>query len=136
MDALVVAAGTALVGAMATDGWQQARTGLVALWRRVHPADADRVDAQLAVVRTQVLSAREAGDQDTERALQGSWQLQLQQLLSEEPALADNLQRLLDEELTPALEAHRRAHPEHVVINAESHDNSRQYFAGRDIHTN
>ncbi|MDB4872445.1 MAG: hypothetical protein JWL97_3449, partial [Gemmatimonadales bacterium] len=40
MDPILVAADTALVGAMATDTWQQARAGAVALWRRLHP---DRV---------------------------------------------------------------------------------------------
>lgn len=42
MDPILVAADTALVGAMATDTWQQARAGAVALWRRLHP---DRVVA-------------------------------------------------------------------------------------------
>jgi hypothetical protein len=33
MDPLVQAAGTALIGAMANSGWQEARTAVVAWWR-------------------------------------------------------------------------------------------------------
>jgi hypothetical protein len=32
VDPIVLAAATALVGAMATDAWQQARTAVVAWW--------------------------------------------------------------------------------------------------------
>src|SRR5271165_5847197 len=59
MDPLVLAAGTALVGAMVTDGWQQARTAVVAWWRKVHPGRADAVGAELDTARAQVLPARE-----------------------------------------------------------------------------
>ncbi|MDQ3222311.1 MAG: hypothetical protein M3Q75_02395 [Gemmatimonadota bacterium] len=43
MDPIVVAFGTALVGAMATEVWQQARGAVVALWRRVCLQQADIV---------------------------------------------------------------------------------------------
>lgn len=35
MDPIVLAAGTALVGAMATDAWQQTRIAVVSWWGRV-----------------------------------------------------------------------------------------------------
>jgi len=60
VDPIVVAAGTALVSAMATDVWQQARAGVVAFWRWVHPQQADTVEADLEGLRTQVLDARQA----------------------------------------------------------------------------
>ncbi|MFF9124029.1 hypothetical protein ACF09J_12110 [Streptomyces sp. NPDC014889] len=132
MDPIVLAAGTALVSSMATDGWEQARAGLVTLWRRARPAQADRVGADLAGVRTQVLSARDAGDTATVQALTGSWQVRLQELLRDDPALADELRRLLDERLNPALRAHAQAHGASTVINAEASGNSRMYVAGRD----
>ncbi|MET9250277.1 hypothetical protein [Nonomuraea sp. NPDC003709] len=37
MDSLVLAAATAVVTALSTEGWRQARKAVVALWRRVHP---------------------------------------------------------------------------------------------------
>ncbi|MGH3974373.1 MAG: hypothetical protein ACRDS9_13750 [Pseudonocardiaceae bacterium] len=103
MDPIVVAFGTALVGAMATDVWQRARASVVKLWRRVHPQEADTVEADLEGLRGQVLDARQAGRADTERALTGVWQGRLQQLLLDEPAVAAELRRVLDDTLTPAL---------------------------------
>ncbi|MFD4659866.1 hypothetical protein ACFWP2_30035 [Kitasatospora sp. NPDC058444] len=134
MDPVVVAAGSALVSAMATDGWQQTRAAVVEWWRRRRPDRADEVGSELETVRAQVLAAREQGDEDTEQALAGSWRLQLQQLLREDPALADELQRLLDEHLAPAPSEGDRAQHRPIVMRAEARDNSRVYQAGRDQH--
>ena len=57
MDPFVLAAGTALIGAMATDAWQQTRAAVVAWWRRAHPGRADTVGAELDTARAQVLGA-------------------------------------------------------------------------------
>jgi hypothetical protein len=112
MDPIVRSAGTALVGAMATDAWQQARAATVAVWRRTRPDRADHIAAELEGLRTQVLTAREHRDPDTEHALAGAWRLYLQQLVDAHPAFADELRRLLDDHLNPALAAHERAHRE------------------------
>ncbi|MFF1277621.1 hypothetical protein ACFVZC_30130 [Streptomyces marokkonensis] len=130
MDPIVVAAGSALVAAMATDAWQQAQAGLVRLWQRVHPAQTDAVEEELAEVRTQVLSARDAGDAETERALTGSWQWRLQLLLRDDPALAEELRRLLDDTLAPAVRAHTQTDKPSTVINGTARDSSRLYIAG------
>lgn len=103
MDRIALAAGTALVGAMATDAWQQAHAAVVAMWRRVRPERADAVADELESARVLVLAARQTGDEDTEQALAGTWRLQLQQLLDRDPACATELRRLLDEHLAPAL---------------------------------
>ena len=132
MDPLVLAAGTALIGAMATDAWQQARTAVVAWWRKVHPGRADAVGAELDTARAQVLAARERGDEDTEQALAGTWRLRLQQLLDQHPAAGPGLQRLLEEHLTPALSAAEQARVQQIIINAQARDQARQYIAGRD----
>lgn len=136
MDPLVQAAGTALIGAMVNSGWQEARTAVVAWWRKVHPGHADTIEAELDSVRTLVLAARERGDGDTamEQALAGTWQRQLQQLLDQDPAVGTGLQRLLEEHLTPALPAAEQAQVQQIIINAHAHDEARQYIAGRDLH--
>lgn len=134
MDPIVLAAGTALVTAMATDTWQQARRGAVALWRRVHPEQAATVETELAEVRTQVLAARRDGDSDTERALAGSWQVRLAQLVRADPALAGELRQVLDEHLTPALSPSERGRIESITMTASSSDQGRVYQAGRDQH--
>ncbi|WP_251072648.1 hypothetical protein [Streptomyces sp. ISL-43] len=133
---MVLAAGTALVGAMATDGWQQARAATVALWRRVHPDSADPMGAELDALRARVLAAREEEDEDTERALAGTWRLHLQQLLRADPdaGLSAELRRLLDEHLAPLLAADERSRVGSIVMTAEAHDNARVFMAGRDQH--
>src|SRR5579859_6304238 len=103
MDQIVLAAGTALVGAIATDTWQQVREAVVALWHRAHPRQADSIGTELDELRGQILQARSKNDTDTAKALEGAWQVKLQQLLRAEPALAVELQRVLAEVLTPAL---------------------------------
>jgi hypothetical protein len=134
MDPLVLAAGTALIGAMATDAWQQARTAVMVWWRKAHPGRADTVGAELDTARARLLAARERGDQDTEQALAGTWRLRLQQLLDQDPATGPCLQRLLDEHLTPALPAAERARVQQIIIKAQARDQARQYIAGRDQH--
>ena len=134
MDPIVMAAGTALVGAMATDAWQQARAGVVALWRRVRPGQAEVVEAELAEVRAEVLTARQAGDADTEQALAGSWQIRLQHLLRADPALAGELLRVLNEELTPTLTAGEQTRIGSLMMKATASGHGQVYQAGRDQH--
>jgi hypothetical protein len=128
MDRIVVAAGKALVAAMATDGWQAARDSAVSLWRRARPAEAEAVGAELEIVRGQVLEARADGDEDTERALAGPWQLRLQALLRVE------IQRVLDEVLRPAPAGQARVGS--IVMEAKAGGQSRIYQAGQDMHIN
>lgn len=133
MDPLVLAAGTALIGAMATDAWQEARAAAVAWWRKAHPGQAGAVGAELDTARAQVLSARGRGDSDTEQALAGTWRLRLQQLLDQDPASGPALRRLL-EDLTRALPEAGQARVQQIIINAQAGDQARQYIAGRDQH--
>ncbi|MED7928006.1 hypothetical protein SMD20_27355 [Nonomuraea sp. LP-02] len=132
MDPIVLAAGTALVTAMATDAWQSARDGAVALWRRARPEQAEVVEAELTEVREQVLQARGEGDADTEQALAGSWQVRLQQLLRADPSLAGEVRRVLDEVLTPALEPADQERIGSLVMKATASGHGRVYQAGRD----
>ncbi|MGW2722366.1 hypothetical protein [Streptomyces sp. NPDC001492] len=134
MDPIALAAGTALVGAMANDAWQGARTAVTALWRRVRPEQADAVDAELAETRAQLLSARGAGELETEQALAADWQLRLQALLRADPAVADELRNLLDTRLTPLLAPDERSQVGFLVMKAEAHGSGRVYQAGRDQH--
>ncbi|MGW4797280.1 hypothetical protein ACWEPC_33150 [Nonomuraea sp. NPDC004297] len=133
MDPIVLAAATALVGAMATDTWQQTRTAVVAWWRKVRSEQAETVQAELEATQIQVLAARERVDPDTEQALTGTWRLRLQQILDEDPTIGPDLQRLLDEHLAPSLLSSEQSRIQQI-INAHAHDQSRQFIAGRDQH--
>ena len=102
MDPVVQAAGTALVQAMATDAWEKARQAVTALWRRARPGHAGGLGGDLDTLRAQVLAARADGDTRTVQALEGAWQLRLQELVRADPALATDLRQVLDQVLTPA----------------------------------
>lgn len=134
MDPIVAAAGAAMVSAMATDGWQHARDAVVAWWRHHRPERAEDVSSELEALRGRVLTARREEDEDTEQALTGAWRLRLQQLLEEDPELAAELRRLLDEHLTPALPPEEQDRARTVVMRAEARDSARIYMAGRDQH--
>ncbi|WP_369034558.1 hypothetical protein [Streptomyces adonidis] len=152
MDPLAVAVGTALVGAMATDSWQQAKRALVALWRRVRPeAEADTVGAEFGQARTRLLAALEGGAapgaapgvdsgvtsgavSGVVAALETDWQFRLHLLLREHPDLAGELRRVLDAELTPLLPEEDGTRGGTVVMKAQASGSGRVYQAGRDQH--
>jgi hypothetical protein len=124
MDPIVLAAGTALVGAMATDAWEQVREAITSLWHRAHKKHAGGVGAEVDELRRMVLQARAAGDSGTERALEGAWQLKLQGLLRADPGLASELRRVLDHVLTPALPSAERQRIGTIIMTGSSHDSS------------
>ena len=124
MDPLVLAFGTALVGAIATSTWQQVREAVTGLWHCVHPRQKDDIGGELDELREQVLLARREGDAGTERALEGAWQLRLQQQLRAAPALASGLRRVLDQILTPALTPAEQTRVGIILMKGSSHDSS------------
>ena len=124
MDPIVLAFGPALVGAIATDTWPRVREAVTGLWRRVHPQKADHIGTDLDELREQVLLARRDGDTGTERAFEGAWQVRLQQLLRADPALADEMRRVLDQVLTPALTPAEQARVGTIIMTGSSHDSS------------
>jgi hypothetical protein len=124
MDPIVLAFGPALVGAIATDTWPRVREAVTGLWRRVHPQKADDIGTELDELREQVLLARRDGDADTARAFEGAWQVRLQQLLRADPALAEEMRRVLDQVLTPALTPAEQARVGSIIMAGSSHDSS------------
>jgi hypothetical protein len=125
MDPVVAAFGTALIGAIATDAWQQVHEAVTGLWRRVHPRrEDDGIEAELDELREQVLVARRDGDAGTERALEGAWPVRLQQLLRADQTLAAEVQRVLDQVLTPALTPAEQARVGTIIMTGSSHDSS------------
>jgi hypothetical protein len=109
MDLLVLTAASAVVTAMATDAWQQAKEAVVKLWRRSRPSHVPAIEADLDETHAEVIAARAAGDQAAEEGLVADWQRKLRRLLDVDPALGIELRRVLDEELTPLLPTGERA---------------------------
>ncbi|MFI0976188.1 hypothetical protein ACH4SP_04060 [Streptomyces sp. NPDC021093] len=138
MEPIAVVAATALVGAMATDGWQRARDGIVALWQRVHPERAQTIEAELTELRDDVLAVRaqQDGDSRAEEGLAAEWERRLGRLLRQNAALEAELRRVLDEELTPLLPRQERERVTNIEMRAIAMDHGRNYLAAGDLHVN
>lgn len=133
MDALVLAAGTALVQAMATDGWAQVRDAVAGLWHRaLGVGQIEDVSGDLAALRLEVLQARDADDQATEESLTGEWRSKLHRLLRADPDLAAALREVLDQVLTPALQPAQQERVQ-TILTGTATGNARLNQAGRDV---
>jgi hypothetical protein len=131
---LAAAAATALIAAMTTDGWQQARSAIVRLWRRVYPNRAETIGDELAEVRPEALAARQQGDAGAEEGLAADWQRRLRRLLEADPEVAAELQRVLDHVFTPVLGPADQERVGQVVMKARATGHGRIFQAGRDMH--
>ncbi|WP_079104871.1 hypothetical protein [Streptomyces prasinopilosus] len=135
MDPQIVAlagtAGTTIVGLMVTDVWQRTRDGVIALWRRAQPERAETVTLQLEETRSLALAAREDGDEATESELQAEWQGRIRRLLAAHPAVADELQALLDE-LKSSVDTSDQNTIQRLHMRANATGHGRVYQAGRD----
>ncbi|MGW1712897.1 hypothetical protein [Streptomyces sp. NPDC002156] len=131
MEPLALAVGTALVSAMATDAWQQARSALTALLRRVRPEQAEQIDVDYTTARDRLLAALEAGADGIAPALETDWQFRVHLMLREHPEIAGELRRVLDAELTPLLPGNEQARVG-TVMHATASGSGRVYQAARD----
>lgn len=94
LQELVVAGGSAVVGAMATESWTVVREGVVRLFRHRGKEELAAVEAQLDGNAALVMQAA-----DVERARQSLaelWTLEFERLLDERPEAADELGVLLE----------------------------------------
>ncbi|MEV4973427.1 hypothetical protein [Streptomyces scopuliridis] len=95
--ALASASGTAVVSAMATDGWETLRSGVVALWRRFRPDSAAELERDLDTSRSALFAAPDTEVQHVRQALQSAWQGRLLTLFLEDRAAAAEFEALLSE---------------------------------------
>ncbi|WP_098010990.1 hypothetical protein [Streptomyces sp. sk226] len=124
LTTLAQSAGVTLVGLMATDAWERARDGVVALWQRARPERADAVAAELTDTRADLAADATAGEE-----LAAEWQGRIRRLLTERPEVAADLRALLDE-LAPS----ERTVAPTVAQRATASGSARVYQAGRDQH--
>ncbi|OKJ14058.1 hypothetical protein [Kitasatospora sp. CB01950] len=124
-------AATTVVTLLATDAWEGAKTAVAGAWRRLRPERAESIEQELDDTREDVLRARADGTEDeTLTALAGDWERRFRRLIGDNPALAAEIRRVLDEELTPALPPEQRA-AGGTVFHATV-TNGNVYQAGRD----
>ncbi|MFE3877904.1 hypothetical protein ACFXPX_26350 [Kitasatospora sp. NPDC059146] len=123
LTTLARSASLTLVTLMATNAWERARDGVVALWRRAVPERADAVAAELENTREDL-----ATDPAAEGELAAEWQGRIRRLLAGHPEAAVPLRDLLHE-LAPATAPAAPAVTQHATGSGES----RIYQAGRDL---
>ncbi|MFH8465610.1 hypothetical protein [Streptomyces sp. NPDC017991] len=95
LAALAAAGATALVQQMVTDGWGNVRDRVVALFSRGR--DEEVVQGELEESRTDLVAARDAGDEDAAADVEASWRVRLRRTLRDDPEAAAELRALLDE---------------------------------------
>ena len=116
---------------MVTEAWGHAREGVVTLWRRVRPRDAESAGRELDEARAELLQAREDGTEaEISRELATEWQRRLVRALRDNAEAADALQRLLDEARGHAPE---EAGQGNVRLEATASGNARIVQAERDV---
>ncbi|MBT2443015.1 hypothetical protein J7E93_23490 [Streptomyces sp. ISL-36] len=132
-EVLAQTAGTTVVALMATDAWQRTREGVVSLWRRVRPLQADEVDTALEETREEILVAHREGDSAGAEDLARDWRRRLTRLLASDPSIAQELEEVLAEARASLPEAERPLAPS-VHMHAHASGHARVYQAGRDQH--
>ncbi|WP_393071667.1 hypothetical protein [Streptomyces sp. LN704] len=110
-----------MVTALSTDLWQRAQASVGALWRRAYPERADTVEAELTETRTLLLATSE---DDVAQDSAQEWRLRFRRLLATRPDLAEELRRVLNEDLAPALPEHQGTS---TVFNATASGHGRIY---------
>ncbi|MEU7924693.1 hypothetical protein [Micromonospora sp. NPDC049107] len=130
---LATTAGNAVVTLLATDAWQTAKSAMVSLWGVAHPQRVEVISGELDDARAALLAGRRSDGPTVEEELAGEWRGRLRRLLAADPGLADELKRLLDEQLVPAA---RNAGVATVNQRARAEGNARIYMSGRDLSVN
>ncbi|MEV6668724.1 hypothetical protein [Streptomyces sp. NPDC051162] len=93
--ALASAGGTAVVSAMATDGWNTLRSGVVTLWRQFRPDSASELELDLDTTRSTLLSTPASEVEQVRQALQSAWQGRMLTLFLNDAAAAAEFEALL-----------------------------------------
>jgi hypothetical protein len=122
-----------VVQLLATAAWEQAKSALGGLWRRVHPERAETVQSELEDSRTEVLAAQQIGDAQVEQSLIREWDGRLRRLVAADPQLMDELRRVVTE-LRSALANAGASKDVTITMQATTFGSSRVNQAGRDRH--
>lgn len=120
LAALAATASTTLVGAMATDAWQAARTGILRVLHRESDGEPAVLAAQLESEAALVLASDDA-DAARQSLLPG-WRLRLEQFLRDNPDAAEAMR-----EWTERLAAELPRPQQQWVQHNEAHDNAQVF---------
>ena len=110
MNGLSLTAGAAVVGALATSTWQDARSAVNRLLQAAAAtSDPESWDDLTVQTRKSVASARQTGDQAAERRLAETWARRLQGVLFMEPDLDTDMRQVVYGVLLPMLPPQEQA---------------------------
>jgi hypothetical protein len=93
--ALTALAGTALVQAMVTDGWEGVRNRVARLFGRGEPDP--RIERRLDAAREQLAAAAPGAREQVQTTLAGQWRTRFDDLLADHPDAEADLAALVDE---------------------------------------
>ncbi|MET9578931.1 hypothetical protein ABZY30_25790 [Streptomyces massasporeus] len=119
---LAAAGGAALVGAMATDTWQTARTCFLRLLGRDGRRDA--IEGQLETQADVVERATEGRREEARTAFLPGWRLQLADFLQHYPEAEEELRQVIEQVRSELPETYQRKVEAHLEV-----------CAGRDAYT-
>jgi hypothetical protein len=125
LAAMLSQAATTLVQLLTTDGWERAKSAIGSLWQRVHPDRVQTLDDELADSRAALLAARDTGDDQAARDLEGEWRGRLSRLVAG-----------LLQELRAALGEPAQQQVGHIEMRARASGHARVYQAGHDQNIN
>jgi hypothetical protein len=94
LQELVVAGGSAVVGAMATESWTVVRDGVVRLFR--HRGEKELASIEARLDGNAALLAQSADVERARQSLAELWTLEFERLLDERPEAADELGALVE----------------------------------------
>ncbi|TYB40971.1 hypothetical protein [Actinomadura chibensis] len=131
LAALAASAGTGVVTAMVTDGWQQVRMRVVKVLGRGDPGEEQRQETRLERARREVIEAPEEQAEDVRQRQGEAWRTRFEDLLEDRPEAEGSLRELvtfLSEHAGPAAGA--------VQVNARASGNAQQAVQGQGVQTN
>ena len=131
MDELTATVATALLGAMTTEAWGEARAAVTGLWQRFRPDQAASIEAELTHDRAQVLVARAQHDASTEKYVRTDWEARLRTISAGNAAAERMLEEIAGSPWVNDLQERRR-----VTQNAQAFDSGRVYMPARDMTIN
>jgi TolA-binding protein len=130
LAALAGAAGTGVVTAMVTDGWQQAKTQVARMLGRGDAQEEERQEARLERARQELMEAPDGQAEELRRRQGEAWRTRFEDLLEDAPEVEAPLRELV------AFIAEHSSGPAvagAVQVNAEAHDQSQQAVQGQGV---
>ncbi|ONI80376.1 hypothetical protein ALI22I_44395 [Saccharothrix sp. ALI-22-I] len=129
---LVASAATTLVERLTGEAWQTVVAAIGGLWRRVHAEQGDAVEADAAETRAAALRALEIADDEAVAELVGEWRSRLRRLVAGNPAVADELRRMVEGWASASGGGDTDIGSISMRVRASGH--SSVTMAGRDVH--